>query len=83
VSSGRSPYFRSLAIHKYLGMKEGLTEDALLRRWANDDTLLYLDSIDPRVVESFIKQRIDHYEELMKKISNITILDSVLEPSPA
>lgn len=76
VSSGGSPYFRSLALQRYLGMKEGLTEDALIRRWANDDALLYLDSIDPYVFENFIKQRINHYEELMKKISNITILDS-------
>ena len=79
VSSVGSPYFRSLAVHKYLGMKEGLTEEAVIKRWALDDALLYLDSVDPFVFESFMKQRINHYESLMKKISNITILDP--EPS--
>lgn len=70
-----SPYFRSLAVHRYLGMKEGLSEEAVIKRWALDDSLLYLDSVDAFVFESFMKQRISHYESLMKKISNITILD--------
>jgi hypothetical protein len=56
-------------------MKEGLTEEAVIKRWALDDALLYLDSVDSFVFESFMKQRINHYESLMKKISNITILD--------
>lgn len=75
VSSMGSPYFRSLAVHRYLGMKEGLSEEAVIKRWALDDSLLYLDSVDAFVFESFMKQRISHYESLMKKISNITILD--------
>lgn len=75
VSSMGSPYFRSLALHRYLGMKEGLSEEAIIKRWALDDALLYLDSADAHVFESFMKQRISHYESLMKKISNITILD--------
>lgn len=75
VSSMGSPYFRSLAIHRYLGMKEGLSQEAIIQRWALDDALLYLDSVDAFVFESFMKQRISHYESLMKKISNITILD--------
>lgn len=75
VSSMGSPYFRSLAVHRYLGMKEGLSQEAIIKRWALDDALLYLDSIDAHVFESFMKQRISHYESLMKKISNITILD--------
>ncbi len=75
VSSMGSPYFRSLAIHRYLGIKEGLNEETLIKRWALDDALLYLDSVDAFVFESFMKQRISHYESLMKKISNITILD--------
>lgn len=75
VSSMGSPYFRSLAVHRYLGMKEGLSQEAIIKRWALDDALLYLDSVDPFVFESFMKQRINHYEGLMKKISNITILD--------
>lgn len=75
VSSMGSPYFRSLALHRYLGMKEGLSQEAIIKRWALDDALLYLDSIDAHVFESFISQRISHYENLMKKISNITILD--------
>ena len=75
VSSMGSPYFRSLAVHRYLGMKEGLSQEAIIKRWALDDALLYLDSVDALVFESFMKQRISHYESLMKKISNITILD--------
>jgi hypothetical protein len=75
VSSMGSPYFRSLAIHRYLGIKEGLSQEVIIQRWALDDALLYLDSIDAFVFESFMKQRISHYENLMEKISNITILD--------
>ncbi len=75
VSSMGSPYFRSLAIHRYLGMKEGLSQEAIIQRWALDDALLYLDSVDAFVFESFMKQRISHYESLLKKIGNITILD--------
>lgn len=75
VSSMGSPYFRSLAVHRYLLMKEGLTQEAIIQRWALDDALLYLDSVDARVFESFIKQRVSHYETLMEKIRNITILD--------
>ena len=75
VSSMGSPYFRSLAVHRYLGMKEGLSQEAIIKRWALDDALLYLDSVDAHVFESFMRQRMSHYESLMKKISNITILD--------
>ncbi len=75
VSSIGSPCFRSLAVHRYLGMKEGLTEEAVIKRWVTDDAILYLDSMNPFIFESFIKQRIDHYESLMKKINAITILD--------
>jgi len=75
VSSAGSPYFRSLAIHRYLGMKEGLSQEAIIQRWARDEALLYLDSIDLRVFESFITQQVGHYEKLMEKIRNITILD--------
>jgi hypothetical protein len=75
ISSVGSPYFRSLAVHRYLLMKEGLTQEAIIQRWALDDTLLYLDDVDDHVFESFIKRRVEHYEILMEKISNVTILD--------
>lgn len=75
VSSIGSPYFRTLAIHRYLAMKEGLSREAMIQRWVLDDALLYLDSVDALVFESFMKQRISHYESLMEKISNVTILD--------
>lgn len=75
VSSIGSPYFRSLAIHRYLLIKEGLSQEAIIQRFALDDALLYLDSIDAHTFESFVKQRISHYEKLMEKVSNITILD--------
>ena len=75
VSSIGSHYFRSLAVHKYLGMKEGLSQKDIIQRWALNDALLYLDCLDSHVFDSFIKQRISHYENLMEKIRNITILD--------
>jgi hypothetical protein len=75
VSSIGSPYFRSLAHHRYLLMKEGLSEEAIIEQWALDDALLYLDSVDAHFFQSFIEQRINHYKKLMEKISNITILD--------
>lgn len=75
ISSGGSPYFRALAVHRYLLIKEGLTQEAIIQRWALDDALLYLDVVDVRVFESFIKQRVVHYETLMEKIRNITIID--------
>jgi hypothetical protein len=39
------------------------------------DAMLHLDSLDVRVLETYIKQRIKHYEHEFSKISNLTVLD--------
>jgi hypothetical protein len=71
-----SPNFRTLAMQRYIALKEGLTQDQMLAKWAREDSIFYLDTIDVRVIQIFEKQRIVYYEELLEKISNITILDS-------
>jgi hypothetical protein len=71
-----SPNFRTLAMQRYIAIKEGLTHEQMLEKWAREDSMLYLDTIDVRVIQNFEKQRIKYYEELLEKICNVTILDS-------
>lgn len=71
-----SPNFRTLAMQRYIALKEGLTHEQMLEKWAREDSMLYLDTIDVRVIQNFEKQRIKYYEELLEKICNVTILDS-------
>ena len=71
-----SPNFRTLAMRRYIALKEGLTQDQMLAKWAREDTILYLDAIEVRGIQIFEKKRIAYYEELLEKISNVTILDS-------
>lgn len=44
--------------------------------FAREDSILYLDTIEARVIQIFEKKRVAYYEELLEKISNVTILDS-------
>jgi hypothetical protein len=48
----------------------------MLEKWAREDSILYLDTIDVRIIQNFEKQRIKYYEDLLEKICNVTILDS-------
>jgi hypothetical protein len=48
----------------------------MVAKWTQEDSILYLDTIEVRVIQVFEKQRIAYYEELLEKIRNVTILDS-------
>lgn len=63
-------------MQRYIAIKEGLTHEQMLEKWAREDSILYLDTIDNRVIQNFEKQRIKYYEELLEKICSVTILDS-------
>ena len=71
-----SPYIRTLAIRRYLGFKEGLTQEQLICRWAEEDALLYVDAIDDRTVQNYVKQRKDHIKKQLEEIRNITVVES-------
>lgn len=71
-----SPYLRSLAMRRYLGLRDGLTEEQLIRRWAQEDTMLNLDSADSSAIRAYEDQRVEYIKSHLKCIENVTILDS-------
>src|SRR5262249_18046830 len=74
-----SPNLRTLAMKRYVGLKEGLSLDQILSRLAQEDSMFYLDTTDTAVIQSFENQRKKYYQEQLKIIENVTILD----PGPA
>ena len=78
-----SPNDRTLAMRRYLGLKEGFTQEQLIHRWAEEDAMLYVDSIDIHVIQSFENQRRKYFEQQLANISNVTIVDAgnILEHS--
>lgn len=59
-----------------LGFKEGLTQEQLICRWAEEDALLYVDAIDDRTVQNYVNQRKDHIKKQLEEMRNITIVES-------
>jgi hypothetical protein len=74
-----SPNLRTLAMKRYIGLKEGLSLEQILSQMAQEDTILYLDTTDANVIQNFENQRGKYYQEQLKMIENVTILD----PSPS
>jgi hypothetical protein len=71
-----APLLRSLALQRYWAANEGKSEKQLIQLRAEQDALLYLESMDFQLIETFIEQRIRYYENKFAPISNVTILDS-------
>jgi hypothetical protein len=53
-----------------------LAQEQMVAKWAREDSILYLDTIEARVIQIFEKNRAEYFEELLEKIRNVTILDS-------
>ena len=70
-----SPNLRTLAMKRYIGLNEGLSQDQILSKLAQEDTILYLDTTDITVIQKFENQRKKYYQEQLKIIENVTILD--------
>lgn len=70
-----SPNLQLLALERYYERKKGLNDDQIMAQLALRDAMLHLDSLDIRVMEAYIKQRIKHYENEFSRISNLTVLD--------
>jgi hypothetical protein len=60
---------------RYIGLKEGLSLDQILSKLAQEDTIFYLDTINITVIQNFENQRKKYYQEQLKIIENVTILD--------
>lgn len=71
-----SPSLRTLAMQRHLAFKGGLTQEEIIQRWAQEDAMLYLDSMDAAVIQNYESQRRDHFKARLSSISNVTILDS-------
>jgi hypothetical protein len=71
-----SPSIRSLAMRRYLGFKEGLTQEQIICRWAQEDAMLYVDAIDAKVIKSYEMQRRMQIKKQFEDINNVTIVDS-------
>jgi hypothetical protein len=70
-----SPYFRTLAMRRYLGFTEGLTQEQLICRWAQEDALLYVDAIDDGTIQKYVNQRKAHIQKQLEEIQNITVME--------
>lgn len=73
VGSYNSQY---LAIRRYEGLKEGLTDDEIIRRLAFGDAVQDLDCLDPYVHERYAQERCKFYRSEFEKICNVTVVDS-------
>ena len=73
VGSYNSQY---LAIRRYEGLKEGLSDDEIIRRLAFGDAIQDLDCLDPYVHEGYVQERCKFYRNEFEKISNVTVVDS-------
>jgi hypothetical protein len=70
-----SPNVQYLALQRYFGSKEGRSEQEVIYQLALYDAMLDLDSTNPKTIETYTKQRMNHYEKEFSKISNVTVLD--------
>lgn len=75
VCSLGSPNLRFLAMQIYLGNKEGKSPEQVIYQLALQDVMLDLDSTDPKIFETYLKQRIKHYNQEVIQLANVTILD--------
>jgi hypothetical protein len=64
-----------LALERYYGYKEGLSDQQIIDQLAMQDAMLHLDSINPKAVEAYVKGRNNHYQCEFDKIKNVTVLD--------
>ncbi len=70
-----SPRLQILALFRYEGMKNGLTQKKMLEQLAMRDALLHLDSVNKEAIKAYAKTRVPYYEQEFLKISNVTVLD--------
>lgn len=70
-----SPNLQILALQRYYGLKEGLSEEQIIRQLAIKDAMLALDTSNPETIELYAKHRTKYYEKEFAEISNVTILD--------
>jgi hypothetical protein len=70
-----SPNLQLLALERYYGHKEGLSDDKIIARLALKDAIFYLDSHGLKDLEHYIPHRTKYYESEFSKISNLKILD--------
>jgi len=75
VCSLGSPNLRFLAMQIYLGNKEGKSQEQVIYQLAFQDAMLDLDSTDLKVFETYLRQRIKHYNQEIEQLANVTILD--------
>jgi hypothetical protein len=65
-----------LALRRYEGFKEGLSEEEIIQRLSFGDAIHDLDCLDPHILERYTQGRCKHYRSEFEKISNVTVLDS-------
>ncbi len=70
-----------LAIRKYEWLKEGLTQDEIIRRLAFEDTIHKFGPLESRALNTYVEERYQFYRNELDKIQNVTVLasDSILE----
>lgn len=70
-----SPNYQMLALHRYYGLKQGLSMEQVIYQLAFQDAILHLDTLNDSVMETYIRLRSRYYEIEFDKMRNVTILD--------
>lgn len=70
-----SPNHQFLALKRYYGLKQGLSEEQVINHLAFEDAILDLDTVDIKILEMYTKRKEKYYEGEFSKIKHITILD--------
>lgn len=76
VCSLGSPNLRFLTMQIYLGNKEEKSQEPVIYQLAFQDAMLDLDSTNLKVFETYLRQRIKHYNQEIAHLANVTILNS-------
>lgn len=71
-----SPNLQYLVFRKFEGLKQGLTEEEIIKDLAFTDAIHDLDCIHPSILEKYMQGRQRFYRGEFEKISNVTVLDS-------
>ncbi len=62
-----------LQLHE--GMKLGLTAEQRIDQLIQNDIEIFIDTQDKKTIDTFRKQRLQYYNDKLRHVSNITVLD--------
>jgi hypothetical protein len=70
-----SPNLQRMALRRYYGHKQNLSQQQVIMDLALEDSLFYLDSSETASVDAYLKKCVRYYEDVFLQLSNVTVLD--------